>query len=231
MKPFSLSFSGLSKQLGNRQLLQDESLSLQAGQMHMIGGSNGAGKTTLLRIVAGLEKPDCATVTVNATTSSWRKQRKHLRHAAVYLHQFPYMLDTSVRKNLEYVLFHRGIKGSEKTTLIDSAVELASIGNILQSHAKSLSGGEQQRVALVRAWLRQPELMLLDEPTANMDQESRLRTTRLLGELKSLGMALLVASHDPAQFAADCDYHWLLEGGTLKPASAGKLKIASPHVA
>jgi len=227
MSELNLHFSELRKSLGGKLLLRNESLPVAAGEFHLVCGNNGAGKTTLLRIIAGLEKPDRAMVTIDDTTKNWRKQRKHLRHSSVYLHQFPYMLDTSVRGNLEYVLLHQKISSEEKKRLIDEAVELAQIGHIIYSHAKTLSGGEQQRVALARGWLRNPRIMLLDEPTANMDQDARMRTTELLARLKSYGMALLVASHDPRQFTDICDHFWFLQDGALGPSSPKTLKLAS----
>ena len=166
-------------------------------------------------------------LTINDSARSWRKHRKHLRNACVYLHQFPYMLDGTVKANLEYVLLQRGIKGNEKLELIDEAIELARIDNIVYSHAKTLSGGEQQRVALARGWLRNPKIMLLDEPTANMDQDARMRTTDLLARLKSHGVALLAASHDPRQFTDITDQFWFLHDGALTSSEPKTLKLAS----
>jgi tungstate transport system ATP-binding protein len=227
MNAMQVKFSELRKRLGGKLLLRNESLAISTGEFHLICGNNGCGKTTLLRIIAGLEKPDRAMLAINDVNKSWGKQRKYLRHACVYLHQSPYMLDGSVRANLEYVLFHRGIKGEKKQQLIDEAIELAQIENIVYSHAKTLSGGEQQRVALARGWLRDPRIMLLDEPTANMDQEARMRTTELLARLKSHGMALLVASHDPKQFTDISDHYWLLHDGALNSSASKILQLAS----
>lgn len=231
MNDLHIKFTQLRKKLGGKLLLRNESLAINAGEFHLICGNNGAGKTTLLRIIAGLEKPDRAMLSINDTVKSWRKQRKHLRHACVYLHQFPYMLDGTVKANLEYVLMHRGIKGNEKLSLIDEAIELAQIENIVYSHAKTLSGGEQQRVALARGWLRNPQIMLLDEPTANMDQDARMRTTELLARLKSHGVALLAASHDPKQFTDISDQFWFLHDGALNSSAPKELKLTSIQAA
>lgn len=228
-KDLQCKFSGLRKTFAHKVLLDNESLNINQGELHLVCGDNGAGKTTLLRILAGLEKPDCATVTMDNRTDTWCKQRKSLQQASVYLHQFPYMLDCTVKKNLQYALKHRGIRGHHQHELIDEAVHLAQIEKILFSHAKTLSGGEQQRVALARAWLRNPRVMFMDEPTANMDQESRARTTALLGRLKSQGMALFVASHDPAQFTAISDTSWILEAGHLRTFSITRANLATVH--
>ena len=197
MSDLNLHLSELRKSLGGKLLLRNESLPIAAGEFHLVCGNNGAGKTTLLRIVAGLEKPDRATVTIDGTTKNWRKQRKHLRHSSVYLHQFPYMLDTSVRGNLEYVLLHQKISGEEKKRLIDEAVELAQIRHIIYSHAKTLSGGEQQRVALARSLVMEPELLLLDEPFSALDAFTRASLQKDVRSIaKEIGVTLVMVTHD-----------------------------------
>jgi tungstate transport system ATP-binding protein len=215
MKPLSIIFRDVHKRLGQKVILNSEQFSVQHGMFNLLCGNNGAGKTTLLRIIAGLEKPDQAQIDAGDGAVSWRRCRKQLQRMAVYLHQHPYMFDCSVKNNLAYALPKRGLTLKEKHNQIDAALELAQIADIADCSAKQLSGGEQQRVALARAWLRQPSVMLLDEPTANMDQESRVRTIQLLDKLKSQGMALFVASHDPDQFAGLADNSLRLSDGKL----------------
>ncbi|MBL4712894.1 MAG: ATP-binding cassette domain-containing protein [Gammaproteobacteria bacterium] len=101
---------------------------------------------------------------------------------------------------------------------------MAQINDISDAYAKTLSGGEQQRVALARAWLRQPQIMLLDEPTANMDQDARKRTIDLLANLKDQGLALFVASHDPVQFATLANNTLTISEGTLTEKNSPFLK-------
>lgn len=228
MSPVNLVFNHVHKCLGHKTILMDEHFSIHSGGFSLLCGNNGVGKTTLLRIIAGLEKPGHAQVNLGTGTASWRQCRKQLQHICVYLHQQPYMLDGSVRKNLAYALPQRRLTAKEKIALIDEALELAQIGDIAERYAKTLSGGEQQRVALARAWLRQPLIMLLDEPVTNMDQESRIRTTDLLSRLKDQGMALFVASHDTEQFYTLVDNTLTLQDGSLasnrhSPFGANKL--------
>jgi len=228
MSPVNLIFNHVHKCLGRKTILIDEHFSIHSGEISLLCGNNGVGKTTLLRIIAGLEKPGHAQVNLGPGTASWRRCRKQLQHICVYLHQQPYMLDGSVRKNLAYALPQRRLTAKERGDLIDEALELAQIGGIAERFAKTLSGGEQQRVALARAWLRQPLIMLLDEPVTNMDQESRIRTTNLLSQLKDQGMALFVASHDTEQFYTLADNTFTLQDGSLvsnrhSPFGANKL--------
>ena len=194
-----LCFTDIQKRYGHRQILTGTDLVVTSGHCSLLSGPNGAGKSTLLRICAGLEKPDTGMVDVGIGKQPWKRCRQTLQSKTVYLHQQPYMFDGSVIQNLAYAL-PRGLPQSRRKQLISQALEWAELESIATTSAKTLSGGERQRVAITRAWLREPTVMLLDEPTTNMDQEARQRTIQLLGSLKEQGIALLVASHDPKHF-------------------------------
>mgnify|MGYP001820128127 FL=1 len=124
------------------------------------------------------------------------------------------MFDGSVRFNLAYAL-NRQLTRQQRKAHIEQALAWAGLESHAQESAKNLSGGERQRVALTRAWLRRPDVLLLDEPTANLDQESRRRTLALLDSLRSEGIALLIASHDQTHFSSLIDSHILLQEGGL----------------
>lgn len=194
-----LCFTDIQKRFGHRRILNGTDLVLASGQCSLLCGPNGAGKSTLLRICAGLEKPDQGQVDIGSGNQSWKRCRPALQAKTVYLHQQPYMFDGSVIQNLGYALSRRLPKPRRKQ-LISEALAWADLESIATTSAKTLSGGERQRVAIARAWLHQPTVMLLDEPTANLDQEARQRTLQLLHSLKGQGIALLVASHDPKHF-------------------------------
>jgi tungstate transport system ATP-binding protein len=136
----------------------------------------------------------------------------------MYLHQQPYMFDASVRKNLAYAL-PSGLSNAECSKRIDEALEWADLSSLATAPATNLSGGEAQRVALARAWLRIPLVLLLDEPMANMDQESRLRTHSLLHQLKNQGMAIIITSHDTMQFQSLTDRQLILQHGKISTQS------------
>ncbi|ODB94604.1 hypothetical protein A3194_20350 [Candidatus Thiodiazotropha endoloripes] len=204
----------LKKHYAKRQVLNEVTFSLQAGQTHLLSGDNGAGKTTLLRILAGLEKPDSIRIDLGKGPLNWRHVKKTLQHHALYLHQHPYMFDGTVSYNLDYAI---GVKLTkrERQQQIDKALEWADLQQLSHAPAKSLSGGEKQRVSLARAWLKRPSILLLDEPTSNLDQESRHRTLSLLKAFKSDGTAMLLASHDPMHFPTLIDQHLRLDQGKL----------------
>ena len=181
----------------------------------LLCGENGAGKSTLLRILAGMERPDYGMVTIEGLTQGWRKARRRLLADSIYLHQTPYLFEGSIRHNLNYPL--RGTRAI-RDLQVREGLEWSGLSAIADQPVHQLSGGERQRVALARAWLRRPRVMLLDEPTTNMDQACRQRTIELLYALKQEDMALVVASHDPAHFSGVADDTLELSGGELNKA-------------
>lgn len=200
-------FTGIHKYFRKRHILKGAELYLQGGKCTLLSGINGAGKSTLLRICAGLEKPDQGNVDTGLGSQSWKRYRHTLHSKTVYLHQHPYMFDGTVQQNLAYAL-PRNMSRLERKQHVAEAVQWAKLESIADNPAKPMSGGERQRIAIARAWLRAPAIMLLDEPTANMDRETRWRTIQLLHSLKDQGIALLIASHDPEHFSNLVD-EWL----------------------
>lgn len=214
-----LQVNRISKRYGKRRILRDIDIELQAGECVLLTGVNGAGKTTLLRILAGLERPESAQVSNYQRTRSWRQARKTLLDLSVYLHQIAYMFDGSVAENLAHAL-PRALRNNQRRQQISLALEWSGLTAIATSPAKLISGGERQRVALARAWLSQARLLLLDEPTTNMDQLSRQRTLDLLQALKAEGHTLLLASHDPGHFLPLADRRLVLHDGIIQPLDA-----------
>lgn len=213
-----ISFSGIEKHFGHKQVLSGAELEIKSGECILLHGNNGSGKTTLLRIVSGLEVPDSCYVNTGIGRYNWKKCRRQLRNIVVYLHQQPYMLDGSVIANLKFSLQNKLTK-KQGLSRIKSAIEWAGLENIADNSAKTLSGGERQRVAIARAWLRDPKILLLDEPITNMDRDSRLRTIQLLLSLKQQGVALVVSSHDPVHFDALTDTSLHISEGRLHGSS------------
>jgi len=209
-----IKFIGVEKTYGRKKqlkrILDDIDITLTRGECILLTGKNGCGKSTLLRILSGMLKPDEATVITGLQSSNWKKSRKLLRNQVMYLYQEPYMFDGTVYRNLSYAI--SGVDAKQK---INQVLEWADLKHRENTEAKCLSGGEKQRVALAQAWLKQPDVLLLDEPTANMDDTSRKSTEALLKKFKDTGTALLIASHDINHFSHIMDKRFALIDGEL----------------
>ena len=135
----------------------------------------------------------------------------------IYLHQLPYLFEGTVAYNLNYPL--RGSKQHRNDQL--QGLAWSGLTELATQPVHQLSGGERQRVALARAWLRGPKVMLLDEPTTNMDMACRMRTVELLKSLKDEGVALVVATHDTQHFVELSDRVLRIDAGRLHEEPAG----------
>ena len=208
--------ANLRKTMAGSPLLEIAELELKAGRCIVLHGRNGAGKTTLLKIIGGLEPPDVADVELGGTTRSWEEARRELRRISIYLHQHPYLFDRSVAANVAYGLRKRGVRGAELERRVGDALDWAGLSHLHSRNARQLSGGEKQRVVLTRARVLSPRLLLLDEPTASMDQEAREQTQFLVRRLRSEGVAVVIASHDARQVDRLGDAVLELENGTVQ---------------
>jgi len=200
IEDFRIDFNGIGKRFGSNQVLDDCALSLASRDCIVLTGENGAGKTTLLRIIAGLEQPDSCEVSIDeASHETWRRLRKRLLKTVMYLHQQPYMLAGSLRRNLEYAArLNPAIVDRESA--VNKSLHWAELEALQSQSAVSLSGGQKQRVALARARLCGPQILLLDEPTANLDSASRERTMQMLTEFRDSGTAIVIVTHEPEIF-------------------------------
>ncbi|MCW8885204.1 MAG: energy-coupling factor ABC transporter ATP-binding protein, partial [Motiliproteus sp.] len=183
------------KQFGSEMLLDIDHLDLFAGQAALLKGRNGAGKTTLMRIIAGLEKYNQGTFILDGEGVQHGRHGPQSNHV-IYLHQCPFLFDTSVLDNLAYGLKCRKMDRKQRDRKVAEALRWSGLEHLAERNAKTLSGGEKQRIALARAWVLQPSLLLLDEPTANMDAESREQTSFLIRRLINEGMGIVICSHE-----------------------------------
>jgi tungstate transport system ATP-binding protein len=192
-----LQVSSLQKRFGDRVLFAGAAMALQAGRRYVLSGPNGSGKTTLLRMLAGLEPMDGGVVSFRGETARAGALPGTWRREIVYVHQQPYLFHGSIASNLEYGLRLRGIAGAQRRSSVQDALHWAGLIERATVPAQKLSGGEAQRVALARAKLLSPALLLLDEPTANLDAESRVQVLDLLTALCLDDHTVVIATHDP----------------------------------
>jgi tungstate transport system ATP-binding protein len=187
----------LDKRFGKRTLFETAQLQLEAGSGYVLTGSNGSGKTTLLRIAAGLEPAERGQITFRAQSAAIEEYPEPWRREIVYVHQQPYLFHTSIEANLEYGLARRGMLEAERHKRTREALAWAGLADRRDVPPHKLSGGEKQRVALARAKVLNPTLLLLDEPTANLDGDARKQVLELVTALCIENHTVVVASHDP----------------------------------
>ena len=191
------SMEHVSKRFGQRVLFDDMRLELEGGTGYVLTGPNGSGKTTLLRIAAGLEAADGGQLGFRAQPAGCSAYPEAWRREIVYVHQQPYLFHTSIEKNLAYGLARRGMPPGERSVRVREALQWAGLADRREVPPQKLSGGEKQRVALARAKVLNPTLLLLDEPTANLDGEARRQVLELVTALCIDNHTVVVASHDP----------------------------------
>ncbi len=223
----SIRFSGVAKRFGRRQVLTDAGLQLKSGHCHLLLGDNGAGKSTLMRIMAGLLKPEQASVDWGEGPRNWRTSRSRLQDSVVYLHQRPYLFDASMRDNIAYAV-PKAVKRPEREEIVQQALAWAGLEGLGDAHANYLSGGERQRLALARAWARGAPVLLLDEPASAMDADARRRFYLLLETLVDEGRTLLLATHDPGLFLGLSPRALRLEDGRIQVLDAAEQATVIP---
>ena len=210
-----LVFRGIEKTFAKTNILRNVDISLYPGKCILLSGNNGSGKTTLLKIIAGLETPSRAEIEFSGKSQSWKSAIRSIRREIIYLHQQPYLLSGTVESNVSYGLRFTHLNRKQLRESVKEALEWAGLSDVAKQQAKTLSGGVQQRVAFTRAWILKPKVLLLDEPMANMDIESREQACDLLKRMKSEGMSIVITSHDTNIIDGLIDIHFSLSDGKL----------------
>jgi tungstate transport system ATP-binding protein len=158
----------IAKEYNGRRVLHVERLDIHRGEIFALVGPSGAGKSTLLRLLNFLEPPASGSIRfLGAEFSASQPMPLRLRRRVTTVFQRPILLNRSVWANASFGLRLRGQRDAARQ--IQMALEQVGLGNLARERARTLSGGEAQRVALARAMVMQPEVLLLDEPTANLD--------------------------------------------------------------
>jgi tungstate transport system ATP-binding protein len=191
-----LSIARLRKAHGARVLFDIAPLTIDAGRAYVLTGVNGAGKSTLLRALAGLEQVQAEGVSWQGRALTLAPYPPLLRAGVAYVHQHPIMFSTSVAHNIGYGLVARGMPKAQVAARVDEAMAWAGVAHLAGSDPATLSGGEKQRVALARAKVLQAKLLLLDEPSANLDGAAREQVIALIPALMDAGSSVIMACHD-----------------------------------
>lgn len=186
-----LSLEGLGYAVGGVPLLSDVHLTIRHRRRLMILGPNGAGKSLLLRLCHGLLTPTSGTV-------RWsRPERASKAQAMVF--QRPTLLRRSARANIVHALALRGVPWAERVARAEAALARFGLTRFADRRARLMSGGEQQRLSLALAWSLRPEILFLDEPTAQLDPTAVRAIETMVAEISEDGMTIVMATHDLGQ--------------------------------
>ncbi|MGY8991181.1 MAG: ATP-binding cassette domain-containing protein [Rhodospirillales bacterium] len=179
--------------VGDNPLIRDVSVTLDSESRTIILGPNGAGKSLLLRLCHGLIKPTNGSIIWQGAPD------ENTSHFQAMVFQRPVMLRRSVAANIAYVLSLYKIPKPQHATLIDEALTLAGLTDLAHRPARVLSAGEQQKLALARAWVTKPQVLFLDEPSANLDPGATHAVEETIEQIHDHGTKIIMTTHDLGQ--------------------------------
>lgn len=205
-------------------LVEPNSFTIPAGGLTVLLGPNGAGKSLTLRLCHGLLTPSRGAVRWAAGAEGRAK-----RHAMVF--QKPIMLRRSVEANITHALAAAGANSAERKARAAQALQRFGLAERASQPARLLSGGEQQRLAIARAWALRPELLFLDEPTSQLDPAATRQIEALLSGLVAEGITVMMSTHDLGQARRLADRVLFLHRGRLVEDALAKDFFAGPQSA
>lgn len=183
------------------QAIKDVTLSIEAKEFTAIVGPSGSGKTTMLNILGGLDKPSSGLVKIDGTDISQLKSGQlidyRLNHIGFVFQAYNLIPVFTAQENVEFIMLLQGVSKKDREKQAQKLLDSVNLADRVNSRPSQLSGGQQQRVAVARALASQPDFVLADEPTANLDSESAGALLDLMEELnQQLGMTFIFSTHD-----------------------------------
>ena len=204
----------LEKTLGSNKVLRGISFDAQAGQIFGLLGPNGAGKTTTLRIICTLLAPDSGSVAVLGfdTRKAPEEVRRRIGVVTADIGVYPRL---SARENIEYFARLSGLVGGELARRTDGVIERLDMGSFSKQRAESLSSGQKQKVAIARAIVHDPEVLMFDEPTSNLDVLASKEVREFMVEAKGRGKCVIFSTHVMHDAERLCDRMTILHQGQV----------------
>ncbi len=203
-----ITIKNLNKSFGEKQVFTNFNCTIKNGFMTAIIGKSGSGKSTLLNMIGLLDldyQGEILYDDVNIKKLKENKQVEFIRNNINYLFQNYALVDNeTVEQNLLLALAYEKISKTEKTTKINEVLTKVDLTDFNNKKIYTLSGGEQQRIALARTILKKGDIILADEPTGNLDEGNKEIVLKILKELKSLGKTIIIVTHD-LNIANECD--------------------------
>ena len=214
MSEMMLEIDGLVRHFDRLKAVDDISFNVKRGQVFGFIGPNGAGKTTTMRILATLDLPQHGDVRIGGYSVVDDPDKARLLtgfmpdYAGVYA-------TTTVFEYLDFFARSTGMRGQERRNAVEGIIEFMGIGELRDRNVESLSKGLKQRVALGRAIVHNPQLLILDEPAANLDPRARIEFRTLIRELARDGKTVLLSSHILTELSEICDAVAVIEKGKI----------------
>jgi tungstate transport system ATP-binding protein len=214
---------------GGRRILDIPALSLPTGRIYSLIGPNGAGKTTLLHLLAFLDAPTTGAISFcSVPVRQSEKTLLPLRRKVVLLDQYPILFTGPVWKNLDFGLKVRKVERKRRKGLIEEALAQVGMLDFFYARADTLSGGETKRVALARALVVQPRVLLCDEPTANVDAENRTVILDILERVnREQDISIIFATHSQSQARRISGHTLILKDGRLSDLPRDNVFLAT----
>lgn len=217
-----LGFNGLKKEYDGKVVLDLKSGDVESGAKTALIGPNGAGKSTLINLIAGLLQPDAGNIYYDGKETIPKKE-------ITLVSQTPYLLSSTVEKNISYPLKLRGWCESEIEKRVAELCSELDLTDLRKKKSWKLSGGETQKVALARALSFHPRLLLLDEPTANIDPATTAEIEKMLVNInKAEKTTILLITHNLAQAGRVCDQGMFFERGRLIESGSVEKILSDP---
>lgn len=219
MSPTAVRVDRLEKTLGKNKVLRGISLEANSGEIFGLLGPNGAGKTTTLRIICTLLLPDTGTVDVLGfnTRSAAEEVRRRVGVVTADIGVYPRL---SARENIVYFAELSGVPDSEVTGKVDSVIERLDMGSFAKQRAESLSSGQKQKVAIARAIVHDPEILMFDEPTSNLDVLASRDIRDFMVEARGRGKCVIFSTHVLHDAERLCDRVTILHEGNVVATGA-----------
>ena len=179
--------------------LKNVNLGIESGEFVFLVGASGSGKSTMVRLILKELEPSSGTITVNGVKLSTIPDRyvpKHRRGIGCVFQDFKLLPNKTAAENVAYAMEVTGQKRRNIRTKVPQILELVGLQHKMNAYPNQLSGGEQQRVSIARAFVSQPPILIADEPTGNLDPDTSVGIMQLLHRINRIGTTVLVATHD-----------------------------------
>jgi tungstate transport system ATP-binding protein len=213
-----LTVQSLSYSVDAVEVVREVSFAIEHGSRTIVLGANGAGKSVLLRLLHGLLSPSNGEI-------RWSRSDAKFKQAMVF--QRPVMLRRTARENIEFALHIAG-RRSDVSSAAGKALESVGLAHLADRPARLCSGGEQQRIALARAWALAPEVLFLDEPTASLDPTATKAIEEVIAAINKTGTTIIMTTHDIGQAKRIANRVLFLHRGRLVEDAPAEHFFAAP---